>query len=218
MRKLLVFVLTGILFFSFAGGVWAKEKNNDNRKGVGLAERLEEFFEVRAATGAAVIGRPARIINGVVTATGSSSLTVSANGKSFTVNVLSNTQLRRHFWGKASLSEISVNDKVNVWGRWADSNQTTINATLIRDNSIVKRAGVALGTITSASGNTIVAQTNKGVSWTVTTNTGTKFFNRKGQAITFGDLAVGNRIRIRGMLDFVNHTATEVTQVKDYSK
>ena len=162
-------------------------------------------------------GKFTHFINAVVTANSGTSLTVSYNGKSITVNTTSNTQLRRHFWGSSTLSEISVNDKVNVWGVWADDAQTTITASLIRDVSIMKRREVFFGTVSSLnSSGFVLASMNRG-NQTVTVSSSTKYINRKGAAITFADVKTGDRVRINGMWDNVNNTVTEISQVKDFS-
>ncbi len=159
----------------------------------------------------------ARIVNGTVTANNGTSLTVSNGTTSYTVNTASNTKLRRHFWGSSSLTEIAVNDKVNVWGMFTDTTKTMINATLIRDLSIMKRKGVFLGSITVINGNTITVQTiNRGVQ-TVTVNGSTKYINRKEQVLALSDLVVGHKIRVNGMWDKTNSTITEVKEVKDFT-
>lgn len=164
-----------------------------------------------------VIGKAARIITGTVTAINGSSLSVTKDGKTFTINTSTNTQFRRRFWGKSSLTEISINDRVNVIGKWADDLKTTINATLVRDLSIAKRNGTFFGKVTSIGSGTLTIQTlNKG-SLTVTIDAGTKLVNRKEQAISASDIKVGDRIRVKGLWDNKNNTITQVKQIKDFS-
>lgn len=99
-------------------GLKGELKNIENK----VQERIQNF-----------VGRRAMIVNGTVTAIGTSTITIIDNGISVTVNFSSKTHFRRRFWGVSSLSEISVGDKVDVIGRYTDSTKTIINAILIRD-------------------------------------------------------------------------------------
>lgn len=159
----------------------------------------------------------ARIVNGVVTAKTGSTLTVLHGSTTVMVNVTSNTKLRRHFWGSSTLDEISINDKVNVWGKFTDDTKTTVDATLIRDLSIAKRNGVFVGTVQTITGNVLTVLTvNRGVQ-SVTVDSSTKYINRKEQEMVQADVAVGHRIRVRGMWDKANNTITEVKELKDFT-
>lgn len=159
----------------------------------------------------------ARIFNATVTAKGTSSLTITKDSKTYTVNVDSNTKYRRHFWGKSSFDEISVGDKVNVWGRFTDSTKTTILATLIRDLSIMKRHGVFIGTVSNLSGSTFTLNTVRRGAQTVTLTGSTVCVNRMEQVMSCSDIKNGDRVRVKGLWDVTNKTITEVTKVKDYS-
>ncbi len=165
-----------------------------------------------------VKGRGIKIVDGVVTAKGSSSLTVTKDGKTFTVNVDSNTRFRRHFWGKSSFAEIAVNDHVNVWGKFTDDARTTILATMIRDLSIQKRRGTFFGTISSKGVTTFVMHTLNRGDQTVTVGSTTKLVKRNQTTMTFADLKVNDRVRVKGVWDKTNSTITEVTQIKDFSQ
>lgn len=144
-------------------------------------------------------------------------LVVTRDNKDYTINVDANTQLRRRFWGKATLSEFTVGDTLNVIGQWADDGHTTINAKLVRDASIQKRFGVFVGEVTSlTSGGWVISTVHRG-SQTVTISGSTKLVNRKGEAIAQTDVKVGHKLRVRGLWDSKANTITEVTHVKDYS-
>ncbi len=143
-------------------------------------------------------------------------LTITKDGKTYTVNVDTKTQLRRRFWGKATWEEISIGDMVNVIGRWTDDSHTAINAVLVRDLSIQKKFGVFFGTVTANSGSTLMINTKRGTE-TVTTNTSTKFVNRKEETIAKSDIKVGDKVRVRGLWDSKLNTITEVSKIKDYS-
>lgn len=163
-------------------------------------------------------GKGARLLGAIVTGVNGSTLTVTMNGKTYTINTDSSTVFRRHFWGKSSLSEISVNDQVNVWGKWSDDAKTTIQAKMVRDLSIMKRFGTFVGTISNLSGSAFTLNTvHRGVQ-AVTLNGSTKCVDRKMQVINCTtDLKNDHRVRVKGMWDKKNNTITEVTQVKDYS-
>ena len=159
----------------------------------------------------------AAIIAGQVSATNGTTLIVTKDGKTYTVNTDGTTLFKRHFWGKSSLSEISVGDTVNVHGKFTDDAQTTILAKLVRDVSIQKRFGVFFGDILSISGNSIVIKSINRGNQTVTVSSTTKIVNRREQTIAQTDLQVGHRVRVRGMWDKASKTITEVSHIKDFS-
>lgn len=163
----------------------------------------------------------AAIGTGTLTAIGGTTapttLTVTKNGTTYTINITANTQLRRRFWGKATLSEFTVGDMVTIIGQWTDSAHTTVNAVLVRDLSIQKRFGVFIGTVSSLTGTGWVMSTLSRGNQTVTVSTTTKLVNRKGQTISQADVKVNDRVRVRGLWDSKANTITEVTNVKDYT-
>lgn len=144
-------------------------------------------------------------------------LTITKDGKTYTVNVDSNTKFRRHYWGVSSLDEVSVGNKINVWGKWTDDAKTTINALLIRNQSVMRRHGVFVGEIKSITGSTFVLKSVNRGDQTVTVDSTTKYLDRKEGVLILADLKVGQRVRVRGLWDKSLNTITEVTQVKDYS-
>ncbi|OGK52863.1 hypothetical protein A2970_02340 [Candidatus Roizmanbacteria bacterium RIFCSPLOWO2_01_FULL_44_13] len=46
---------------------------------------------------------------------------------------------------------------------------------------------------------------------------GAKFVNVSEKEISYADVAVGHRVRVKGMWDNSTNTITEVTHVKDFS-
>ncbi len=163
------------------------------------------------------INSRAAIGSGVVASKGTNSFVVTKDGKNITIDVSDKTQFRRRFWGKSSFGEIQTGDTVNVIGLWADDSHTTINATLVRDLSIQKRAGIFFGIVKSVNSNVWVITTLKRGDQTVTVDTTTKLVNRRGETISLGDVEVGDRIRVRGIWDKSASTITQVTHVKDFS-
>lgn len=158
-----------------------------------------------------------RLLNATVTNISGNSLTVTNNSKTYTILTDATTIFRRHFWGKSSLSEISVNDKINVWGKYTDDTKTSIQAHMIRDLSIMKRSGTFFGTVGSMNSPTIVLNTVNRGAQTVTIDSGTKCVERNMQTMNCFDIQVGQKIRVKGMWDQVNKAITEVTQIKDFT-
>lgn len=158
-----------------------------------------------------------RLFNATVTVISGNTLSVTANGKSYTILTDVTTIFRRHFWGKSSLSEIMVNDKLNIWGKYTDDTKTIIQAHMIRDISVMKRFGAFLGTISTVNGSVITLNTVNRGTQTVTYDSNTKCVQRNMQSMNCTDIKVGQRIRVKGMWDETNKTITEVSQIKDFS-
>lgn len=152
-----------------------------------------------------------------ITSVGTGSITVEVEGKYVTVNITDKTQLRRNYWGKSELSEMSVGNKVDVIGKWTDNTKTAVNAVLIRNKSIQKRYGVFFGTIKSVNSNGFVLTTIHREDQTVTFDADSKLMNRRGESITKSDFVAGQRVRVRGLWDKTAKTITEVTEIKNFS-
>ncbi len=163
------------------------------------------------------------IKQGNVTAINGTSLTVTLldineqpNGKTITVNTDSSTKFKRRFWGDSSISEISVGDRVNVKGTWTDSSQTTLQAKYVRDTSIMKKFGTFIGTVLTKSDTSFTFDPNHRGNQTVYFDSNTKFINRSGQTMTYSQLNVGDKVRVKGIWDKTLHKITGVTEVKDF--
>lgn len=177
----------------------------------GLLRDLANRIFGRAAVGSGILTKKSGdTIPTVLTVTGK-------NGKVYSVNISEKTQLRRRFWGKATLDEFQIGDTLNIIGQWKDDAQTTIDATLIRDASIQKRFGVFIGEVVKLVSNGWIMKTIQHGDQSVTVGATTKFVNRKGQTIVQTDIKAGDRVRVRGLWDRITNTVTEVTGVKDYS-
>lgn len=152
-----------------------------------------------------------------ITAKDATSITVDNDGTSVKVTLEANTHFRRKFWGKSTLSETSVGDKLDVIGRWTNEERTEMKAVLIRNLSIQKRYGVFFGTVKSMTDTGFVMTTIHRGEEKVTIGTETKIINREENAITLDDIAVDARVRVRGLWDSEAFTIAEVTEVKDFS-
>lgn len=162
-------------------------------------------------------GKTVRLGRATITAIGSSSITVTSNSKTYTVNITSTTNLRRHYFGRATLTEFSVNDLVDIVGLYTDDTGTTVNARLIRNVSIMKRRGVFFGTVSAKTDTTItLASKERGIQ-TVTVSSNTRYLNQKGTATTIATINIGDTIRVNGLWDKANNTITEITTIKDFS-
>jgi hypothetical protein len=158
-------------------------------------------------------------LTGKITEVGEGYLKVSSNndGKVYQVNITDKTQLRRHFWGKSTLAEFSVGDEVNVIGRYTDETKSTIEAVLIRNNSIQRRWGVFFGEVLSKTGNTVKVKTiNRGELDIYIINT-TRLVDRQGRVIALENIQIGHRIRVKGVWDKSLNKVIEVEEVKDFS-
>lgn len=200
MKKIMAIAFGGIVFLVSAQGAVAAPKAP-----VGPTQR--EVFKAQLA----------HVTGGTVGAVGSNTLTVSHEGESITVNILPTTKLRRKFWGNAALTEISVGDKINVWGSFKDEAQTIIDARMVRDTSIQKRNGVFIGEVVRLTDDGWIIKTPARGEQTVKLVSTTKFTNIAGRTIKDEDILIGHRVRVRGIWDRKLTTVSEVTTVKDYS-
>jgi hypothetical protein len=173
--------------------------------------------EIRPEQKLSFKNKPAKIIDAQVATVSGNTLTVSKDGKTYTVNTNSGTLFRRHFWGKSAIGEISPGDNISIWGTWADDAQTTVNARMVRDTSIMKRYGVFIGPVKSKdTGSFVISILVKG-DQTVYFDAKTKFIDRSSKTIKYDSLTVGDRVRVKGLWDKTLSKITEVTQIKDFS-
>lgn len=209
--KLLLVLVLGVVLLPLAAPTWALNFGENSGSRPGLLKNLLGTNKGRVALGTGTLKSK----------TGDSipaTLMVTKDGKDYTVNIDASTQLRRRFWGKATLVEFAVGDTINVIGQWANDDHTTVNAKLVRDASIQKRFGVFFGTISSGGGtSTLVVDTIRRGAQTVTVGSATKLVNRRGENILVTDLKNGDRIRVRGLWDSKANTITEVATIKDYN-
>lgn len=193
----------------------AREELREQRKNLfqEFREKMKSAFSNFAVAGKAII------LKAEVTAVSDTTLTITKDGTTYTVNLTDKTQLRRRFGAKSDIAEFSVGNIVNVYGAWTDDTHTVINARLIRNLSIQKRFAVFIGQVKSlmSGGWVMTTLSAKRPDQTVTVSSSTKFVNRKEEAITQTDIQVGHRVRVKGLWDSSNNTVTEVTHVKDFS-
>ena len=186
-----------------------------NGKRIEFKQDLKTKIASKVADLKRFFGGFAVLKQGNVTAVSDSTITVESDGKTYTVNVSSDTKLRRRFFGKSDTGEMQVGHTVNVYGRWTNEEHTTIDGILVRDISIQKRFAVFVGVLKLISDNTWKLDTHRGTQ-TVTVSGDTKFVNRKNESITQAEVQVDHKIRVKGLWDRSTNTVTEVEHVKDY--
>lgn len=154
-------------------------------------------------------------IKGTIGSVGASSMTVTGDdGKTYAVNITSETKLLRRFGGTSGLSEFSVGNEVSVIGKFTDESQTTIDAKLIRNLSIQKRWGVFFGEVTVKNSDNFVMKTIERGDQTVYFGSETKFLSHKKETISYTDLQIGNRVRVKGMWDRSSNKITEIEEIR----
>lgn len=156
-------------------------------------------------------------ITGTVASIGDSSMTVTGtDGKTYQVNVTGDAKLVRRFGGNSTLSEFAVGNTVHVFGKFTNDEKTALDAKLIRNASVQKRWGAFFGEVTAKnSDNFVIKSINRGNQTVYFT--GAKFVNVSEKEIGYADVAVGHRVRVKGVWDNSTNTITEVSHVKDFS-
>lgn len=156
-------------------------------------------------------------ISGTIITINNNALTVAADSKTYTVTVTKQTKIHRRFWGNAKLSELTVGHTVNVVGSWSNAEKTNITAKFVRDVSIQKRFGAFTGEVTQLSGATITIQSKARKTQTAQVNSSTKYENRKEEQITFNEVKIGHRVRLKGTWDKETNIIYNTTEVKNFS-
>lgn len=155
-------------------------------------------------------------VKGKITVKGTNNFTMTGDDGTFQVNISDKTQLLMKFGGKSKLSDYSVGDEVRVFGKFTDETKLIINAKVVKNNSIQKRKGAFFGKVTIKNTDNFVMETLERGIQTVYFGTGI-FVQRNETAMTYTDLKVGDRVRIKGIWDKTLSKITEVTQIKDFS-
>lgn len=154
-------------------------------------------------------------LTGEITAISGNTLSVKQGDKSYTVNVGDSTKLYRRFGAKATLSEFAVGNKINIVGTWTDESKIAINASYIRDVSVMKKFGTFVGKVTSKSDGSFVIEPKVRQTQTIMVSSTTKYTDRNKNAITYADIAVGDRVQTRGVWDKSNKKVIETSEVRD---
>ena len=175
---------------------------------MGLLDKVKNFMKKNLKFEARVKGK--------ITVVGSNNFSLSGEDGTFQVNITDKTQILRKFGGKSSLSEFSVGDEVVIFGKFTDDTRLIIDAKVVKNNSIQKRKGAFFGKVTVKNTDNFVIETLERGSQTVYFG-GAKFINRKEISISYSDIKVGDRVRVKGVWDKTLNKINEVNQVKDFS-
>ena len=175
---------------------------------MGLLDKVKNFMKKNLKFEARVKGK--------ITVVGSNNFSLSGEDGTFQVNITDKTQILRKFGGKSSLSEFSVGDEVVIFGKFTDDTRLIIDAKVVKNNSIQKRKGAFFGKVTVKNTDNFVIETLERGSQTVYFG-GAKFINRKEISISYSDIKVSDRVRVKGVWDKTLNKINEVNQVKDFS-
>jgi hypothetical protein len=176
----------------------------------------------------------AKPISGTLSQMSGSVLTLAgAQGVSYTVNVSSTTKIVRLYNGASALDELSPGDALQVWGTTVSTN--TINAVLIKDESIQRAYTRMAGTIDAVSGSVVSATVttdlastakapfavgqvlalNVGPSTNVISPTATGLSVISGTAaLTTLSASVGQTVTVLGVYDRVHQDFTSVFRIR----
>ena len=152
-------------------------------------------------------------VKGKITVIGSNNFSLSGEDGTFQVTIMNKTVILRKFGGKSSLSEYSVGDEVVVFGKFTDDTKLIIDAKTVKNNSIQKRFGAFFGKVTVKNTDNFVMETAERGIQTVYFGT-TKFINIKEINISYGDIKIGDRVRVKGVWDKTLNEIREVSQIK----
>lgn len=122
--------------------------------------------------------------------------------KEITLLVDANTKFVRKYWGKSSLEELTVGDKLDV--RVKTNEDGTVTATLIKDDTLQWTWKIHNGTIGNldATAKTFTLTQNNKKSVTVKVDAKTKIFIPNASATsTFADLQNGQIAHVRGIIN-----------------
>jgi hypothetical protein len=134
-----------------------------------------------------------------------------------TVAVSNETIITNNLFGKSSLSELTVGDNLQLFGRYDDGG--VLHVLSIKDNSIQLTSGPLTGSITALDpvAMTFTLSHRSGFSarrlpLTVRLNDKTKIVSTDGKVLTFADLQLQQQVSVSGVLNTSAHTliATEV--------
>lgn len=172
-----------------------KTATAENRQNV--VEKMKDLIKSRL---------PKRI-NGTLTTIDSANSVLTVTGKDgtvYTVNVTAETKLKRKFGANSTLSEFMPGDELAIVANRhkvsdTEVSETVLDAKYIRNLSIQRRNTVFLGTIgTKSEGSFTVATVARGTQ-TVMVDAATTY-SEKDKPITYADLAVGDKVVVKGEL------------------
>ncbi len=178
-------------------------------KNEGLMERIKNFVKKRIRFNARITGEVASVGENTLTVTGD-------DGKSYVLNINSETKLVRRFGGLSTISEFNVGNKINAFGVFTSEDETTVDVKMIRNLSIQKKWGVFFGTVKSKGDASFTLESSNRGTQTVYVE-GAEFKNRREEEMVYADVQVDQRVRVKGMWDRSSNEITDVDEVKNFS-
>lgn len=159
---------------------------------------------------------PVLLTHSTINSISGSTLSVSLNNISYTVNTTNTTAFFRRFFAPSFLAQFSVGDIVNVRGAWTDPSHTAINADFIRDTSIQERHDSFVGTVTGLNNSGFTLRSFSRGTLTVIVPSTARLVDRNGSTIFFSSIAVNDSVNLDGLWDRT-HTSITATFVRDNS-
>lgn len=174
----------------------AKENNNSN----GKSWKNEMRKELRKENQNVMKTYKPALMEAKLDSISGTTLMVSKDSKSYSVNTDSNTVFVKKMGGVAKLTDFQVGDILNIRGTFVDDAKTTVMAKYIRDVSIFKRQAAFEGIIKSVDGNNLVVIT-KGKGDVAFVVSGDTKYLQKGKVVTLSEVTVGTRVNVWGIWD-----------------
>lgn len=140
-----------------------------------------------------------------------------SNGKIYEIKIDEKTQLKRKYFGNALLSDFSEGDQIMVIGKFINEEKTIIEAILIKNLLLEKRWGVFFGEVKEVYEKSLVLRTSMRGELTVYLGAETKIINRREELIEWKMIAVGHRLRVKGVWDKKLKEIKEVEEIKNFS-
>lgn len=185
-----VLVVLPVMAFAQGDGAirrLAENRTNENRSEVSVNMMQQKKFSY--------IGK--------VTSINGNSIVILANKNSYTVDV-TNAKLLRRLGGAMNLSDIQVNDRLNVVGTRSGTN---ITASSVRNLSLQTHHGTFVGTVDSVGTDSFVLKSMKRGNQTINTNSSTNY-RHNGKSEQFSDIVVGAKVTVSGVWDRSNSNVT----------
>lgn len=226
-KKIVISFLTLAVAFSLLSPALAKNDDKENKgkgKAFGLEKRDGDRDERKATSTKPVVKfarRAATITGELVSVAGSvasTTLVVKAGkvtpkkakkwigaypegGKEITVKIDEKTKIVRKYYGKSSLEELTVGDKLHIVVKTNEDG--TVTAQTVRDDSLHITLKVYNGNIESlnVASSSFVLKQNAKKSFTINTDAKTKFVVPDVASSTFANLKVGDRAHVRGVIN-----------------
>ena len=147
---------------------------------------------------------------------------INNTGSSYQLRVTNETILLLNNRTRASINQIMIGDKLNVFG-FRDSNTNGVEALIIRDISQSNTSNsiqINNATVTSVSSAylpaTLTVVSGNGTQ-NVVVNSATILWNQNGAVIPFSNIMTGDRVNVSGFVNSNTVTAYTIREIGDFS-